>query len=82
MGRILTPEQAARLSGLHVVTIRHKCESGILPAVNIGTAQYRQWRIREEDLVEFFTPESKRSQVQAEKPTKRQRLDANVTRVL
>ena len=82
MGRILTPNDVAKMTGWSLPKIRTLCASGRLPAVNTSTTEARpRWSIREEDLAEFFTPASKREPATKAKTERRQRIDADVQKV-
>jgi excisionase family DNA binding protein len=54
---LLTPQQVAALLATDRRTVARLCNSGRLPAVNIGSgARYRTWRVRLADLQAFMTP--------------------------
>ena len=48
---ILTPEQAASLLQVTANTVRLMCDSGRLPAVDVGLGELHIWRIRLSDVL-------------------------------
>lgn len=74
MGRVLTPRQAAELTGMGIIKILTLCNSGVI-GVNTSRGKRPTWKIREEDLNAYLTPPSKQDSVG------RSRIDSNVEKV-
>lgn len=58
---LITPSQAAKLSGLGINKIRELCERGVF-GVNTSLGNRPTWKIRREDLLNFLTPANRRVQ--------------------
>lgn len=65
--RRYTPSEVAKRYKVSRPTVAHWCESGLLPAINLATANAtkRRWRISESDLQEFETKRYSRVGVEA-----------------
>jgi excisionase family DNA binding protein len=50
----LTVEEARKIANCSQQTIYKLCESGELPACNLGSRKRREWRIEEEVLVKWM----------------------------
>lgn len=79
MGRILTPDDVSKLTGMSAQKVRALCATGRLGAVNTSLGKRPKWAIPEESLNEFFTPAKARQE--KAKAARRQAIDANVEKV-
>lgn len=79
---LLTVKQVSERTGFSTLKVRSLIHSGRLLAVDTSPGAKACWRIREEDLTNFLTPDSvKERPAKRSKVESRKRIDADVPKV-